>query len=205
MPQMAQVQATTCRHLFEFQSKPNVEEACALSAWMLDEIAANPDAYPAVVREVFAEVAAEADQELVDRGLFAAGISMVRPEDTLRRIKERVDLAGYVARRTGAEYRQSGAELKTRCPFPDHADKSPSFFVDSSKELFHCFGCGRGGDIVTFVMAWDGYSFKETVTLLLHEAGLPALSSAQPPRLVPTGTEGGWVPTPIRGGGRYGR
>ncbi len=160
-------------HIFREQPAEHVREAATLAEWMLGEIEKDPDAYPESIRDVFAEVAQEAAWELEDRNRPpAAGPTPLSAD--LHLVKERVDIAGYVTKRTGVEYHRAPAgELKTRCPFPDHPDASPSFYVNNAKGTYHCFGCGRGGDLVTFLMEWDGYSFREAVEVLRWEAGLP--------------------------------
>lgn len=78
-------------------------------------------------------------------------------------LKSRVDLVALAESR-GVELRRAGHESTGLCPF--HGEKTPSLFIDSEKGLFHCFGCGAGGDAVTFVMLCDNIPFKEAVALL---------------------------------------
>ncbi len=71
---------------------------------------------------------------------------------------------------------KNGTRLKARCPFPDHQDKTPSFFVFPRTQTFQCFGrCGRGGDVLDFIQEWHGCSFREAVARL---SGGPLLSSS---------------------------
>lgn len=56
------------------------------------------------------------------------------------------------------------------CPF--HNEKTPSFTVDDKKQLFHCFGCGAGGDVVSFIMQKEGLSYPESLEFLAHKAGI---------------------------------
>jgi DNA primase len=73
-----------------------------------------------------------------------------------------------------AEYMQvrkaGGGRLKALCPF--HAEKTPSFTIDTSKGLFVCFGCGKGGNVYTLVMELENLTFVETVERLAHKAGV---------------------------------
>lgn len=90
-------------------------------------------------------------------------------DEVLRAIRERVDLVevigAYVAlRRTG----QNAVGL---CPF--HTEKRPSFTVSAAKQLYHCFGCGAGGDLFGFVMQRESVTFPEAVQLLARKAGVP--------------------------------
>ncbi len=62
------------------------------------------------------------------------------------------------------ELRKAGKEFIGRCPF--HADKTPSFSVSEEKGLFHCFGCGIGGDVVRFIELIEAVPFKEALAIL---------------------------------------
>jgi DNA primase len=66
--------------------------------------------------------------------------------------------------------RRSGVEWKGLCPF--HGEKTPSFGVNGDKGVFHCFGCGVGGDVIKFVELYDKVNFTEAVRLLASRAGL---------------------------------
>jgi len=64
-----------------------------------------------------------------------------------------------------------GKYLKGLCPF--HSEKTPSFTVTPEKQIFHCYGCGKGGNVIKFVMEMEGESFPEAVRRLAEEAGIP--------------------------------
>ena len=66
--------------------------------------------------------------------------------------------------------KKSGSEYKGVCPF--HADKSPSFYVPPGKQLYHCFGCGESGTVITFLMKYENYSFQEALKVLAKRAGI---------------------------------
>lgn len=66
--------------------------------------------------------------------------------------------------------KKSGSRYKARCPF--HTEKTPSFYA-SSNGMFHCFGCGAGGDVITFVMNIEKLDFKECIQLLSSRYGIP--------------------------------
>jgi DNA primase len=69
---------------------------------------------------------------------------------------------------------KNGTRLKARCPFPDHEDKTASFFVFPRTQTFQCFGrCGRGGDVLDFLQEWHSCSFREATALLAGEVLLP--------------------------------
>ena len=66
--------------------------------------------------------------------------------------------------------RQNGASYWGRCPF--HNEKTPSFSVSSERQTFHCFGCGKGGDVFTFVMEMEHLEFREALERLAERAGV---------------------------------
>ena len=83
------------------------------------------------------------------------------PED----IKKSIDLAHYV-RSCGVDLAGDGTELKARCPFPDHEDKTPSFFVNTAKQVFNCFGCGRKGSVIDFAKDFHHLTTPEALKKL---------------------------------------
>ena len=84
----------------------------------------------------------------------------------LRQATDVVALVGeYVTLRPGG-----GTRMKGLCPF--HQEKTPSFTVDSSRQLWHCFGCSQGGDAIDFLMKQETLSFTEAVERLAHRAGV---------------------------------
>ena len=90
------------------------------------------------------------------------------PDETLQAIRERVSIvevvSGYVT------LKKAGRNYIGLCPF--HAEKTPSFTVNDERGLFHCFGCGAGGTVFTFVMRADRLEFPEAVETLARRAGV---------------------------------
>ncbi|MDU2558479.1 MAG: DNA primase [Anaerococcus prevotii] len=68
------------------------------------------------------------------------------------------------------DLKRAGSSFKGLCPF--HNEKTPSFTVDEKKQLFHCFGCGAGGDVVSFIMQKEGLSYPESLKFLADKAGI---------------------------------
>lgn len=83
-------------------------------------------------------------------------------------IKARVDIVDLIAEHV--DLKTAGQNYKGLCPF--HSEKTPSFMVSPYKQIFHCFGCHKGGDIFTFVMHYENMTFQEAVTYLAKRAGL---------------------------------
>ena len=90
-------------------------------------------------------------------------------ESFLTELAERNDIADVVSEyvRLG---KRSGANLFGLCPF--HNEKTPSFSVSPDKQIYHCFGCGKGGGVVNFIMEIEGLSFPEAVEFLAKRAGM---------------------------------
>ncbi len=89
-------------------------------------------------------------------------------QSTLREIRDRVDIANFIGQYV--QLRKRGNDLVGLCPF--HSEKTPSFHVHPDRGFFKCFGCGVGGDVITFVQKLDNASFGDTVRLLATKAGV---------------------------------
>ncbi|MGE5190793.1 MAG: DNA primase [Gemmatimonadota bacterium] len=89
-------------------------------------------------------------------------------ESTLREIRERADIVEVVSETVRLS--RSGASYRGLCPF--HREKTPSFFVHPSKQIFHCFGCGEGGSVFHFLMKARSLSFAEAVEDLGERYGI---------------------------------
>jgi DNA primase len=89
--------------------------------------------------------------------------------DTVQQIKDRLSIVDVVSQYVKLE--RAGASLRARCPF--HAERTPSFHVSPERGTYHCFGCGAGGDIFSFVEAIEGLDFKGALKVLAEKAGVP--------------------------------
>ena len=93
---------------------------------------------------------------------------MDRNDGTIEEIKRRVDIVAIVSRYVTLT--RAGRRMRSRCPF--HEETEPSFYVDSERGFYHCFGCGAGGDVFKFLMEIEGLSFPEAGQRLADMAGL---------------------------------
>ena len=76
--------------------------------------------------------------------------------------------------------KNTGRNMMGICPFPDHKEKSPSFSVSGDKQLYHCFGCGKSGNIFTFLRDHQGLSFPESIEYLAKRSGIPLPEKSDP-------------------------
>jgi len=89
--------------------------------------------------------------------------------DTVQQVKDRLSIVDVASQYVKLE--RAGLNLRARCPF--HAEKTPSFIVSPDRGTYHCFGCGVGGDIFTFVETIEGVDFKGALKILADKAGVP--------------------------------
>jgi len=89
-------------------------------------------------------------------------------DETLNVIKDRLDIVDIVSRHVSLS--KAGQNLKGLCPF--HLEKTPSFTVSPSRQIFHCFGCGAGGNVFTFLTRVTGGTFPEVVRDLGRTVGI---------------------------------
>src|SRR2546427_12162996 len=88
--------------------------------------------------------------------------------DIKEEIRQRVDLVELAS--AHVSLKKAGRHYKGLCPF--HQEKTPSFHIDRERGLWHCFGCGEGGDIFAFVMRISSLSFTDAAETLARRAGV---------------------------------
>ena len=93
---------------------------------------------------------------------------MYYPQELIEEVRTKNDIvdviSGYV------RIQKKGSNYFGLCPF--HNEKSPSFSVSQSKQIFYCFGCGAGGNVITFLMEYENATFQEAVKILADRAGI---------------------------------
>ncbi len=93
---------------------------------------------------------------------------MFYPEELVEEVRSKSDIvdvvSGYV------RLQKKGSSHWGLCPF--HNEKTPSFSVSASKQIYHCFGCGAGGDVFGFLMNYENYTFPEAMKILADRAGV---------------------------------
>lgn len=92
----------------------------------------------------------------------------MKAQSLLEEIKARIDIVDFIS--DYVQLKKSGQNYKGLCPF--HSEKTASFMVSQSKQIFHCFGCGMGGDVVSFLMKHDNLSFNEATRYIAKKAGI---------------------------------
>ena len=89
-------------------------------------------------------------------------------KDKIEEIKSRSDIVKVIS--DYIKVQQSGANYKGLCPF--HGEKTPSFYINTSKQIYKCFGCGEGGDVINFIMKIENLEFMDAVKLLAKDCGV---------------------------------
>lgn len=92
----------------------------------------------------------------------------MKDERLVEEVKARLDIVDVIS--VSVELKRSGQNFKGLCPF--HTEKTPSFMVSPDKQIFHCFGCGVGGNVIQFAMKYENLSFPEALRFLAKKAGI---------------------------------
>lgn len=96
------------------------------------------------------------------------GDNMNDIKDIIEEVKSRCDIVSTISQYI--ELKSSGINYKGLCPF--HGEKTPSFYVNESKQIYKCFGCGEGGDVINFVMKMENLDFIDAVKVLAQKYGI---------------------------------
>jgi DNA primase len=100
-------------------------------------------------------------------------------QSSIEQVKEASDIVEVISAYT--DLRRSGARFSGLCPF--HDERTPSFSVDPREKLYHCFGCGVGGDVIKFVEEKEGLAFAEAVEALAERYGVEIEREEEDPRV----------------------
>ncbi|MBR0277265.1 MAG: DNA primase [Clostridia bacterium] len=95
-------------------------------------------------------------------------MSLYFTDDFLQEVMDKNDIVEYVSK--SVHLKRTGSTFKGLCPF--HKEKTPSFSVSADKQLFYCFGCGKGGTVINYVMLSENLDFVEAVKLLAEKCGM---------------------------------
>jgi len=93
---------------------------------------------------------------------------MFYPEEIIEEIRQRNDIVDVIS--SYIKLKKTGSNYVGLCPF--HNEKSPSFSVSPNRQMYHCFGCGVGGNVITFVMEYENFNFVEAVKCLADRCGM---------------------------------
>jgi DNA primase len=104
-------------------------------------------------------------------------MALISP-DSVERVKQAADIIEVVS--THTDLRRQGARYVGLCPF--HDERTPSFSVEPQEKLYHCFGCGVGGDVIKFIEEKDGLGFAEAVEVLADRYGVELEREQEDPR-----------------------
>src|ERR1700730_18240583 len=108
------------------------------------------------------------------RAYSAAGGKLTMSWQAVSALKQQIPLLDYLQGQDWKPVRRiAGGKVMGVCPL--HADHQPSFLLDPNKNLFYCYGCGRGGDLIRFAQLYHGVRFAEAMALLRRWSGASAL------------------------------
>ncbi|HWT27810.1 MAG TPA: DNA primase [Mobilitalea sp.] len=93
---------------------------------------------------------------------------MYYPDELVEEIRSKNDIVSVIG--SYIKLQKKGSNHMGLCPF--HNEKTPSFSVSASKQMYHCFGCGVGGNVFTFIMEYENYTFLEALKFLAERAGV---------------------------------
>lgn len=100
---------------------------------------------------------------------------MFYPEEIIEEVRQRNDIVDIIG--SYVKLKKTGSNYMGLCPF--HNEKSPSFSVSGQKQMYHCFGCGVGGNVFTFLMEYENFTFVEAIKYLADRCGMQLAEVAQ--------------------------
>ena len=99
------------------------------------------------------------------------------PKESIEQVLSATDIVDLVG--SYIQLKRAGSQFRANCPF--HTEKTPSFYVTPSMQRFHCFGCGKGGDAISFVCDYENLPFTDAVRKLASKAGIHLNEDADDP------------------------
>lgn len=102
---------------------------------------------------------------------------MFYPEEVIEEVRQRNDIIDVIS--SYVRLKKTGSNYMGLCPF--HNEKSPSFSVSGSRQMYHCFGCGVGGNVFTFLMEYENFTFQEALKYLADRCGMQLPEVQQTP------------------------
>ena len=100
------------------------------------------------------------------------------PKESVEKVLEATDIVDLIS--SYLQLKRAGSQFRANCPF--HSEKSPSFYVTPSLQRFHCFGCGKSGDAISFVREYENLPFTDAVRKLASKAGVVLLEESSDPK-----------------------
>ncbi|HEX7260320.1 MAG TPA: DNA primase, partial [Luteolibacter sp.] len=100
------------------------------------------------------------------------------PKESVEKVLEATDIVDLIG--SYIQVKRAGSAFRANCPF--HHEKTPSFYVTPSTQRFHCFGCGKGGDAISFVRDFENLPFMDAVRKLASRAGVIIIEEADDPK-----------------------
>ena len=102
---------------------------------------------------------------------------MFYPEEVVEEVRQRNDIVDVIS--SYVKLKKTGSNYMGLCPF--HNEKSPSFSVSGNRQMYHCFGCGVGGNVFTFIMEYENFTFLEALKYLADRCGMQLPEAQQTP------------------------
>ena len=109
------------------------------------------------------------------------------PKESVEKVLEATDIVDLIG--SYIQVKKAGSQFRANCPF--HNEKTPSFYITPHSQRFHCFGCGKGGDAISFVRDYENLPFTEAVKKLASRAGIHVIEESSDPNAEKAGRSQG--------------